>query len=62
MFGVKVRGFVRNEFGDIYFDEDQIPPWIWMTKLIHGPGENPRGECNTLQEAVEAVEKALGVA
>lgn len=60
VFGLKVRGFVRDVIGEIYFDEDRDDlrgGWVWMT---HGLLSN-RGVAPTIYDAVRQVEESLGV-
>jgi hypothetical protein len=59
-FGQVVRGMIREPLGEVYFDEEKDPGWVWFTLLPH-PAESPRGRAYSRQQAAREVEQALGV-
>lgn len=58
-FGVKVRGLVRVRLGEVHFDPDR-GGWFWFVRDPVGLRE--RSKATTLLEAVNEVERVLGVA
>lgn len=65
VFGIKIRGIVRELFAEIYFDPDRDDPeggWRWMTYApIPIEEESPNGLAITYQGAIKKCEKALGI-
>jgi hypothetical protein len=65
VFGIKIRGIIRELFAEIYFDPDNDNPeggWRWM---VHAPTpievEPPNGFAINYQEAIKECEQALGI-
>jgi len=57
MFGIKIRGIVRNPLAEIYFDDEKNYGWIWL--LLDGTEK--RGVEPNLQFAIKAAEEALKI-
>lgn len=65
VFGVKIRGIIRELLAEIYFDPDRDSPqggWHWMTYApTPNEEEPPSGLAINYQSAVKKCEKALGI-
>lgn len=60
IFGVKVRGLVREPLGGFYCDLDlHGSPWVWVTHVAQIGFK--RGSSDNLEMAANDVEKALGL-
>ena len=64
VFGVPVRGMVRDVLAAIYYDEDRDNKgggWIWLTMSSRACPTNARGVAVSRIEAARQAERALGI-
>ena len=69
VFGEKIRGVVRSQLAELYYNEDSDHPaggWIWLLlgkayKQAKTNGKPTRGVSGSLSAAVWDAEEAMGI-
>lgn len=69
VFGMKLRGIVRVQYANVYFDEDSNNPrgcWVWcllgeLCDKMRAEGRTLRGVSASCSDAILDAEEAMGL-